>query len=386
MIDVGFMREDAGVLRNPIRGEKKQAMEYNHTKPESAEYLRLALPHMAKHDAPMHPISYAVWYEHVAGMNQALSEAIMALSTADTIFNDADIEALFNQYIADITPETATMISHEFQRIINNLAESTGAAARETEQFDQTLQQFKHDSGLTSGEPTNIRALLNGIQSIESATKLLKGKLTESQNEIEALREEVIHARDVALLDSLTSLLNRRGFDQALTACLNELAGPNEDHALQPCLLICDIDHFKQINDTYGHLFGDRVIRAVAQAIKNNVKGRDTAARYGGEEFVILLPDTPLEGALALAEKLRHTVEHGRIKRGHTENGAAETSAQITISIGVARFMPGEPIASFIDRADKALYRAKHGGRNQVCEADDPSMPNGSKVGVGETA
>jgi diguanylate cyclase len=358
-------------------------MEYNHSKPESAEYLRLALPHMAKHDAPMHPISYAVWYEHVAGMNQALSRAIDTLAKPDLLFNGADIEALFNQYIADITPETATMISHEFQRIINNLVESTGAAARETEQFDQTLQQFKHDSGLTSGEPANIRALLKGIQSIESATKLLKGKLAESQNEIEALREEVIHARDVALLDSLTGLLNRRGFDQALTACLNERGGPGEEPASQPCLLMCDIDHFKQVNDTYGHLFGDRVIRAVAQVIKNNVKGRDTAARYGGEEFVILLPDTPLEGALTLAEKLRHTVEHGRIKRSNSASDTAESTAKITVSIGVARFMPGESSVSFMDRADKALYRAKHDGRNQVREADDSSA---SKVGADETA
>jgi diguanylate cyclase len=361
-------------------------MEYNHSKPESAEYLRLALPHMAKHDAPMHPISYAVWYEYVAGMNQALSRAIDTLAKPDLLFNGADIEALFNQYIADITPETATMISHEFQRIINNLAESTGAAARETEQFDQTLQQFKRDSGLASGESINIQTLLKGIQSIESATRQLKGRLAESQNEIEALREEVIHARDVALLDSLTGLFNRRGFDQTLATCLNELVEPNTDRTLQPCLLMCDIDHFKQTNDTYGHLFGDRVIRAVAQAIKNNVKGRDTAARYGGEEFVILLPDTPLEGALALAEKLRHTVEHGRIKRGTAENGAAENSARITVSIGVARFMPGESSASFIDRADQALYKAKRGGRNQVCEADDPSMPSGSKVGADETA
>ena len=361
-------------------------MKYNHSKPESAEYLRLTLPHMAKHDAPMHPLSYAVWYEHVAGMNQALSQAIAALFTADTIFNSADIEALFNQYIADITPETATMISQEFQRIIDHLAESTGTAVRETEQFDQTLQQFKRDSGLASGETINIQTLLKGIQSVESATRQLKGRLTESQNEIEELRKEVIHARDVALLDSLTGLLNRGGFDQAMTACLNEFTRLDEDNALQPCLLICDIDHFKQINDTYGHLFGDRVIRAVAQAIKNNVKGRDTAARYGGEEFVILLPDTPLEGALALAEKLRHTVEYGRIKRGNTENGTAENSAKITISIGVARFMPGESIASFMDRADKALYQAKRDGRNQGREADNPSMPNGSEVGADETA
>jgi diguanylate cyclase len=342
-------------------------MQYNHTKPESAEYMRLALPYMAKHDAPVHPISYAVWYEHVAGMNQALSKAIATLATPGVLLNGGDIEALFNQYIADITPETASQLSQEFQRILDNLTNSTDAVTQEADRFDQALQTFKRDSGLEKAETVNARTLLDNIQTIEVATRSLKTQLTESQKEIATLREEVIRARDVALLDSLTGLLNRRGFDQALVACLDELANL-DDPAAQPCLLMCDIDHFKQINDSYGHLFGDRVIRAVAQVIQNNVKGRDTAARYGGEEFIILLPDTPLTGALTLAEKLRYTVKHGRIKRN---NGMAseELAAKVTISIGVARHLPGESIAAFMERADKALYQAKRTGRDRVCEA-----------------
>jgi diguanylate cyclase len=343
-------------------------MQYNHTKPESAEYMRLALPYMAKHDAPMHPISYAVWYEHVAGMNQALSKAIETLSAPGALFNGSDIETLFNQYIADITPETASLLSQEFQRIIGNLVDSTDAVTREADRFDQALQTFKRDSGLDKAETVNARTLLDSIQTIEVATRSLKTRLTESQEEIAALREEVIRARDVALLDSLTGLLNRRGFDQALADCLDELNGNADDPVAQPCLLMCDIDHFKQINDTYGHLFGDRVIRAVAQVIQNNVKGRDTAARYGGEEFIILLPDTPLAGALTLAEKLRYTIKHGRIKRHHGD-ADEELPAKVTISIGVARHLPGESIAAFMERADKALYQAKRTGRDRVCEA-----------------
>lgn len=342
-------------------------MQYNHTKPESAEYMRLALPYMAKHDAPMHPISYAVWYEHVAGMNQALSKAIATLATPNVLLNGGDIEALFNQYIVDITPETASQLSQEFQRILDSLTNSTDAVTQEADRFDQALQTFKRDSGLEKTETVNARTLLDNIQAIEVATRSLKTQLTESQKEIATLREEVIRARDVALLDSLTGLLNRRGFDQALVACLDELANL-DDPAAQPCLLMCDIDHFKQINDSYGHLFGDRVIRAVAQVIQNNVKGRDTAARYGGEEFIILLPDTPLTGALTLAEKLRYTIKHGRIKRHHGD-ADEELPAKVTISIGVARHLPGESIAAFMERADKALYQAKRTGRDRVCEA-----------------
>lgn len=199
-----------------------------------------------------------------------------------------------------------------------------------------------------------------------AATHLLKARLAESQHEIESLRAEVTRARDASLLDALTGLTNRRGFDQALADCLGSPGAVEQRETVaQPCLLMCDIDHFKNVNDTYGHVFGDKVIRAVAQVLKENVKGRDTAARYGGEEFIVLLPDTPLSGARTLAEKLRCTIENGRIKK----NGNEDVSARITISLGVTRYIPGESSASFIERADKALYAAKNGGRNQVCVA-----------------
>jgi diguanylate cyclase len=114
-------------------------MKYNHSKTESAEYLRLALPLMAKHDAPLHPISYAVWYEYVSGMNRALNEAVDALTARGRPLLGDDIEALFNRYVADINNETATSISHEFQRIIGAISASTGEAAKEADHFGQTL-------------------------------------------------------------------------------------------------------------------------------------------------------------------------------------------------------------------------------------------------------
>jgi diguanylate cyclase len=135
-----------------------------------------------------------------------------------------------------------------------------------------------------------------------------------------------------------------------------------------------DIDHFKKCNDTYGHLFGDKVIRRVAQVITKNVKGQDLPARIGGEEFAILLPDTPVAGALALAERIRMAVERGRIKRGD----GAEAVGNITISLGVAEYAPGETLEAFILRADQALYASKAGGRNRVTHA--------SSLNVVETA
>ncbi len=336
-------------------------MKYSHSKTESAEYLRLALPLMSKQDAPLHPISYAVWYEYVSGMNRSLSAAVDTLSARDVPLTGEEVEDLFDRHIADITSEATASISREFQRIISGIAVSTGEVAKEAGHFGQTLLDIEKNSVLP-GATIDIKALIASTQAMQASTNMLKAKLAESQHEIESLREEVTRVRDASLQDALTGLTNRRGFDQAIDACLGSLSAEDAaDPSAQPCLLMCDIDHFKKINDTYGHLFGDKVIRAVAQVLTDNVKGRDTAARYGGEEFIVLLPNTPLEGARALAEKIRSTIEGGRIKKG-----GGEETAKVTISLGVSRYVPGESSASFIERTDKALYVSKQSGRNQV--------------------
>ena len=188
----------------------------------------------------------------------------------------------------------------------------------------------------------------------------LKNRLDESHSEIDRLRQEVVRARQESLADGLTGLTNRRGFDQALTECLAR----KEDVQHGPSLLITDIDHFKRINDSYGHLFGDIVLAEAARRMRALVP-KDKAmlcARYGGEEFAILLPDTPVEGARVLAEQIRTKVERCRIKR----NGSEDAIDTITISIGVTAHRAGEPAHDFIARADSALYQAKNQGRNRV--------------------
>jgi diguanylate cyclase len=197
---------------------------------------------------------------------------------------------------------------------------------------------------------------------MQSSIVTLKGRLDESRSEIEQLRSEVVKARTEARTDGLTGLMNRRGFEMTIAACLAATSATESG----PSLLMVDIDHFKKVNDNYGHVFGDKVLRAVAQIIQDNVKGKDTAARYGGEEFVVLLPDTPLAGAHQLAERIRGIVERCRIKRT-TDQGAV---ANIMVSLGVASFNAGEAAAEFVARADAALYVSKTSGRNRVTVAN----------------
>ena len=128
-------------------------------------------------------------------------------------------------------------------------------------------------------------------------------------------------------------------------------------------LVLLDIDHFKRINDTFGHPLGNRVIAAVGRAIDECVGHRGVAARYGGEEFAVLLPSQPIEVAEAIAESIRLRVQQGKICRRQGE----DPIGSITISAGVAAWRAGdEKVASLVERADRALYASKHGGRNRV--------------------
>ena len=334
---------------------------YRETVNQSAEYLRLLLPLMSRQAAALHPISYAIWYEYVAGINPPLKAAIDELTEDGAVLDEAATAELFRKYIAELDEKTAQRLRRGFHKVLSDMAQSAAHAEGRAERFGKELAQWSEELGGGDADASvagGVDRLLFGTREMQGAIATLKERLDESQSEIEKLRQEVDRAREEAIADSLTGLVNRRGFDLALAACL---AGMDVS-GCGPCLLIADIDHFKAVNDAYGHLFGDKVLRSVAKILKANIKGRDTAARYGGEEFVVLLPETELDGARVLAEKIRATIEKSRIRR--TDN--RQEVAQITVSFGVAGYCRGESAREFIDRADNALYVSKNRGRNRV--------------------
>jgi diguanylate cyclase len=132
-------------------------------------------------------------------------------------------------------------------------------------------------------------------------------------------------------------------------------------------IFLLDIDHFKTFNDKFGHQFGDQVLRLIARALKDGVRSGDLAARFGGEELVGVLPDADMDACAAVAERIRQSIAGRRITR--RANG--EVLSAVTVSIGVAQFVPGETLANLFERCDRALYAAKRGGRNRtVTEID----------------
>ena len=175
--------------------------------------------------------------------------------------------------------------------------------------------------------------------------------LLAQKNEIKMLKQQVVR-------DSMTHLINHQHFLELLSKEVSR----TERYKHPLSLLMADIDFFKAINDDYGHLAGDRVIKAVAGSLQQEIRESDHVARYGGEEFAIILPDTQLQDAFIVAERIRKKIESVRIKY-------EKNLIHFTMSFGITTYLTSEGTASaeLIKRADKALYQAKKNGRNQCC-------------------
>jgi diguanylate cyclase len=205
---------------------------------------------------------------------------------------------------------------------------------------------------------------------MEASNKQLEERLHASKLEIIELQENLEAVRTESLTDPLTQLANRKFFDGTLEAAIADARANNEPLSL----MLTDIDHFKNFNDAYGHLTGDQVLRLVATAVKNNVKGQDTAARYGGEEFAVILPNTVLRSAITVADHIRRAVMTKELMKRST----GEHLGRVTISIGVATLRKSDSPQALIERTDSCLYAAKRHGRNRVMCETDPEVAAGA--------
>ena len=223
-------------------------------------------------------------------------------------------------------------------------------SSSELEQGDKVYVLLRNNGDRNLGAlclPKASRALNNS----ETRSQLL-GQLSAAAGRILSDGKYIDELRQEAETDGLTRLLTRKKFDVVLA---QELALAQHYHA-PLALLLADIDHFKQVNDTHGHLAGDHVLQQVSRALKSSVRPQDYAARYGGEELALILPDTPLEGAIVVGERVQTSIAALSI-----------LSTPVTLSIGIGVFpQHAQDLKSIITAADKALYTAKKKGRNCV--------------------
>ncbi len=335
-------------------------MRYNETRDRSIEILRQALPLMSRQRASFHPLSFTLWYEHIAGLNPELTRILEARLASSVALTDDDVQRLYAQLIAARDVKVLEALQQRLRTVLEDTAQSAATASAEAAQFDRDLQE--HMSQLSvqlDGESLRkiVGSLVHDAQHMHSVAFELSRKLESSTREVSLLTESLQRTQSEALLDSLTGLKNRRGLESAIEDLLRDASG-----LAGSALLLADIDDFKSINDTFGHVLGDKVIRSVAHVLQTSIKGRDVAARFGGDEFAVLLPQTTLAGAATLAEQIRESVARGRIHRAD----GRESIGEVTLSVGVAVAGHGESMEGLIERADAAMYVAKRSGRNRV--------------------
>lgn len=199
---------------------------------------------------------------------------------------------------------------------------------------------------------------------VEQMREIVEAKKDQDRRQVEnlagqvdILRQELEKAKAKSMTDGLTGVHNREAFDDTILERIERCKIMNDTF----CLLLLDLDDFKAINDTYGHLIGDRVLMAFAQKCRRAVRGDDFVARYGGEEFAILLMGTNLRNALKKARQICDTIASTRYA---TSGDQKEDYLSMTVSIGVSAYKKGDTPESLITRADKALYTAKKRGKN----------------------
>jgi len=276
-------------------------------------------------------ISRTLQYERNLQLNTAL-QATLDLQVIIETFHTA---------VANLLNIESTHYAHEY----DNLSILLGNKSQHSCSYQLTI------SNEYLGEVTFTRDNTFLEEEIEQIESLLCLLVYPVRNGLQYQR--AVHS---ALHDPLTGLLNRA----SLTNTLHRDLDLAKRYKLPLSILALDLDHFKTVNDTYGHSGGDAVLKVFAQRVNDIIRDSDVLFRIGGEEFIIILGKTDMEGGILLADRIRHNIES--LVCHHNEQMITGT-----VSIGVATYIPGDNEQNLLERADEALYRAKDEGRNKVC-------------------
>lgn len=315
---------------------------------------------------PGDPPSFEIWYTYAGRFLPALNEALNRLLQSGRNVSASEVDELYDRLISpmrwgDRIGAVGERISGEVRKILA----TTDAAIDTSRRYRAELAQIEKRLDEPS-DPAALRAvsqvLAQATMQVEERNQRLESQLKVSFEEIEKLRSDLQALYLENRSDPLTSLVNRRYFDQALSAAVSDAQASSKPLSL----LMCDVDHFKAVNDTFGHPIGDDVLRLIAGSIKYLVREQDIAARYGGEEFGIILLNTPVKQAAEVAERIRTTIA----SRPVVIRSTGQSVGRITVSMGGAQLRPNENSRGLIERADDCLYRAKQGGRNRVVTLD----------------
>jgi diguanylate cyclase len=325
------------------------------------------------------PRNYEIWYAYATGYHPSLNQKINELLQQSGGLTDADLEQVYETYLSPTRlTERIDKVGHQVMDEIEQVMAMIDAAAGSASSYTESLVDMTEKLGNSKdreGLRSIVESLVQTAKEMEESNQKLEERLNASKQEIDELQVNLEVVRTESLTDPLTQLANRKFFDTTLEQAIADARSNNEPLSL----LMTDIDHFKNFNDSFGHLTGDQVLRLVAMSVKQNVKGQDIAARYGGEEFAIVLPNTVLRSAITVADHIRRAVMTKELMKRST----GEHLGRVTISVGVATWRKNDTPQMLIERTDSCLYAAKRHGRNRVmCETDPEVTVTGASSQV----
>ena len=308
------------------------------------------------------PDHYELFYVYVAANNPALSKTIESMIAQKASFTPAALQDLCQRYLTrERAAQTMEEVGSGISGMIDAVMSKLEKAGKDAGEYGRALSAASGELGGNQSPAAvakMIDRLVGATKAMEVRTKALETELQRSSNQVTELKTQLDTVRKESRLDPLTGVANRKAFDLELQAAITDA----RESGIPVALMMCDIDHFKRFNDTWGHQTGDQVLRLVSNCLSENVKGRDTAARYGGEEFAVILRQTELVGAAKLANQIRANVENKKLVKKST----GDILGTITISVGVAELRKNDTAELLVQRADRCLYKAKNSGRNKV--------------------
>ena len=264
------------------------------------------------------------------------------------------------EYVASSVAKLREAV-HAFARCLTRtVGEDRAADARVGAQLGHLVAAFgSNDADVIRREAEAVVEVVSDV--MDQRKKLQQEQMQVLSEKIQLLKVELHEARESAALDPLTQLHNRSSLDSQL----ERVADLSFLMSATPCLLMIDVDHFKSVNDRFGHPIGDEVIRRVADTlVRNFLRREDFVARYGGEEFVVVVPDSSSHAVRQRAERVRQSIAEIGFSKGSDH-------FSVTASVGVAVLGPGDTGKTWLARADAALYEAKSAGRNRVVFAEE---------------
>ncbi len=322
-----------------------------------------ALKHMEAYGIAPNPENFTIWYHYATGKNAALKDEIDKIIAQKMPLNNTTCVALYQRFFVSdrnqkMLDDTAINAQKMLKDVLKAVTDFSGDTKNYNKDLGNYIETISKDYGQTDVKDI-IKDLVGATLNLKQSGEQMSQRLEESKLEIDKLRENLQQVTSEAQRDGLTGLFNRRTMERML----EEYILAAQEQKMDLCFIILDVDHFKKFNDTYGHLLGDEVLKIVARTLTDSLKGRDVVARFGGEEFVVVLPATPIEGALRVADSIRQSIANKELKRKDT----GQNFGQITVSLGVSQYRHGaDDIPKLIKRADDALYQSKKLGRNRV--------------------